>query len=486
MFQIPVGDGSMALVEGPLDSSLPLVLLVPGMGGTVADLTAPLTRLGGIAFDKTATFPAYTDAGFNPIPPLVPVAGWFGDPPLASVTSWRDALLAAGFSTVSYEPAAPGGTMAPNISQLVGFAAGALSTDDRVKGLPLAILAHSRGGLVARALVNGARGNPALAGFLGRVKALITLHSPHAGSGLAGLATRVDAMAASLQTMLAVMGQPPSPLLAMLRAFVGNPALAELAPGSPALTALAAGEPVPGLAYHTFGGTSTVAMRLWQRVYTPDSYLPLPVPFPLFHWGTTPAPFGSLLDAASFVPSQILLPLPAMTEAITLLASVAAALPELRNGSGDILVSDAAAHLPFSTSRTTNPLNHLEALYDPLLQRQVITILALLRVPPPQHRAVTAISPFPASTTLASHVVSATDAGNGQPLAGDVIVTNALGRVVMQSRVGQAFSFGFAPTLRRVFDRETRRWIVEEVFPVVRVQFDDANYPAAVVDLGLA
>lgn len=489
MFSLPVGDGTNALVQGPLDPSLPLVILLPGFGATAADMTAPLSTRSYAAFDKNASFP-YADAGLQISPPLTPVAGYFSDPTLASVTSWDDALLAAGFSTVSYEPAQPVGLIGPNVTQLASFAAGSLSTDARVSRLPLAILAHSRGGLVARALLGGAGANPALAAFMTRMRAVITLHSPHMGSSLATLAGMVDTVVARVQMMIATLGLAPLPQLTTLRAFVGSPAIAELAPGSATLNAIAAAEPVPGIAFHTFGGNSTVLMRLWQRAYTPDSYLPLPLPIPLFHWGTAGVPLGFLLNAATFLPSQILLPLPVMTEAIAAMATLAGLAPELADGQGDFLVTDASAHLPFSASRTTNALNHAEALWDPTLQVQVISLLAGLRVILPSHRARAAIAPFPASEVAANHVVTATDTVTGADVPGVVSVTDASGREVLSARTGPpGFGFAFKPTLQRtrVFDPETRHWVIEtnEIFPSVRVKFDDASYASVGVDLGL-
>jgi len=488
-FTLPVGDGSSAVVQGPMDPTLPLVILIPGFGATAADMTAPLTTRAYAAYDKHASYPPYADAGVHLGPPFSPIAGYFADAALSTVSSWNDALLAAGFSTVSYEPAQPGGLIAPNVAQLSGFAAGALSTDSRVATLPLAILAHSRGGLVARALLTGAVGNPAMASFMGRMKAVVTLHSPHLGSSLATLASAVDTMLARVQMLISTLGLAPVPQLATLRTFLGDPAIAELAPGSPTLTAIAAAEPVPGIPFHTFGGTSTVLLRLWQRAYTPDSYAPLPVPFPLFHWGTSPVPLGFPFDAATFVPSQILVPLPLMTEAITLMAGITAAAPEFTDGTGDFLVTNARAHLPFSTSRTVNALNHAEALWDPTLQMQVISILAGLKVVLPSHKARATIAPFPVSQTPAQHVVTARDTTTGADVPGTVSIIDANGHPVLTARTGNpSFTFGFQPTLKhiRVFDPETHRWEVEvdEIYPRVRVKFDDTSYASVNVDIG--
>src|SRR6266496_2080237 len=73
---------------------------------------------------------------------------------------------------------------------------------------------------------------------------------------------------------------------------------------------IAAAEPVAGITYHTFGGSSTDVARLWASVYTPDSTMPLPLPFPLFHWGSVPIPIGTLLNAVSFAPAALIVQLP--------------------------------------------------------------------------------------------------------------------------------------------------------------------------------
>ena len=247
---------------------------------------------------------------------------------------------------------------------------------------------------------------------------------------------------------------------------------------------------MPGIAFHTFGGTSTVLLRLWQRAYTPDSYLPLPLPFPLFHWGTAPVPLGFPFDAATFIPSQLLLPLPLMTEAITLMSALTAQAAELTDGSGDFLVADAMAHLPFSTTRTTNPLNHAEALWDPGMQRQVISILAGLKIILPSHKARATLTPFPASQGPGTYVVTAQDTSTGADVPGTVSIIDTSSHEILSARTGSAgFTFDFQPTIKfvRVFDPTTRRWTVEdlEVFPTVRVKFDDAAFSSVGVDTGL-
>jgi hypothetical protein len=490
MFTVPLGDGFTTVridgdVNGMLDPSLPLVILMHGLGGTSADMTAPLTSRGAVAFNRAATFPAYRDEGFWITPPIVPVARFFADPPLSTVTSWRDALVAAGFGTATYTQ--NGGLIGPSAAQLATFASGPLSTNTSLSGLRIAFVGHSRGGVIARSFLISASTTPALAPFLARVAALITLHSPHGGSGLAGAAVAVDSLAARLQALIASAGLAPLGILAMLRGFTGSPDLPELAPGSAVLAGIAAGEPVPGIAYHTFGGTSTAALRVWADLYTVDSTFPLPfVPFPVFHWGSTPVPIGSPLDVASFLPTAVLAPMPFVTELLTLLGAMAATTPELAPGAGDVLVSNASAHLPFSATRTANSLNHAEALWDPALQSQVISILQRLRSPGPpvSGRATTRISPYPASLTPAQHVVTATDAVTGMPLTtGTVVVYDNNGGLALRAPVGSPFTFGFSPRRIRVIDPDTHRPTWETVWPTVELELPPP-YGVVGVDIG--
>jgi hypothetical protein len=488
VFTVPLGDGiTNVTIDGDtnrkLDASVPLVILLHGLGGTSADMTAPLVPYGAVAFNRAVTFPPYRDEGIQVTPPLVPAARFYADPPLSTATSWRDALNAAGFPTATYTQ--NGGTIGVSAAQLATFAAGPLSNDPDLMKMRIAFVCHSRGGLIARSFLVSASTNPALSAFLSRVTALITLHSPHGGSGLATAAVVVDGLAARIQSALAMAGLPPLGILSMLRMVTSSPNLPELIPGNAVLTTIAAGEPVAGIAYHTFGGTSTAALRIWADVYTPDSTFPWFIPFvpiPFFHWGSTPLTIGAPLNAVSFLPTAILAPTPLVTELMTTLATLSATTPELLHGFGDVLVSDARAHLPFSATRTTNSLNHAEALWDPTLQSQVITILSRLRVPVASGRATVRIAPYPVSVTTASHTVTATDAATGAPLGGAVAVYDTHGGLALRAALGSSFTYGFASRRFRVIDPDTHRPTWEVVWPSVQAELPP---PYGVVDVDI-
>jgi hypothetical protein len=482
-----------AQVEGTLDPTLPLVILLHGLSGKSLDMTAPLVARPGIAFIRAGLPVLYTDRGIHWSPPPLPAGGFFLDPPALSVTSWQQALNAAGFSTVTYSMAGP--LIADDAMQLAALAKGPLMAHPQLSGLRIAIVAHSRGGLVARAFLRAATADPMLAPLLARMTSLVCLHSPHLGSGVASLGAGIDALLARIQGALTTATGSAPGFLAMLRGMVLNPSTAELVIGSP--TALVApSEPVPGVSYHTFGGSSTAFARLWANVFTPDSYVPWPlpfVPFPLFHWGSTPALAGIPLDAASFIPlAGLLAPIPEVATLTTALATLVATTPELAPGVGDVLVTDARARLPFSISHTTNALNHAEALWDPTLQAQVVAILSLLRTGgsalTPSRQAIARISPFPTRSTPTAYTVTAKDQVTGVPITSGTVTVRDTGGVALQGNIGVPFTFAFRG--KRIHaghatgrDRTRDGDPVEMVFPTVDAELP-APYGRVPVDTG--
>lgn len=307
--QLMLPDGTIVQLHGPLTPGVPLVILLHGFAGDLASLT---------------------------------------DPGLGR-TSWRDVLLAQGYSTLSYRQVAPLGTLEPNVDQLIGVATGPLSADDRLRRLPLVIVAHSRGGLLARAFLDRGGALPPLHGVLDRIERVITLHSPHQGSGLAGLTVRMDATARRLQTLVGSLGLRPA-VLAALCALSASPAVAELAPGSPLLRSLGRRTPPAGIRWHTFGGISADLGRMRNLLGSPG--------------GPDQRPGAARIARAR-----------GLAGTLGVLDRLALLTPALRDGEGDLVVADACARLPFAASHTTNPLTHVEALWDPGLHAQVLGLL---------------------------------------------------------------------------------------------------------------
>jgi hypothetical protein len=481
---------------GPIDPSLPLVLLMHGLGGTSLDMTNPAAKYPGLSFNRSVSFPLYKDEGVNLGPPILPAARFYLDPPAPPLTSWNTALKAAGFTTITYTQSGP--LIASDVTQLTSLVtqvlmAGTVAGLPSLSGFRVAFVCHSRGGLVARSFLGGAGANPALAGFLPRVTALVTLHSPNAGSGVAGVGAAVAGLLGRLTTAFAGAGLPAgAAFTTALSGLVLNPSTAELVPGSGTLTAIAAAEPVAGVTYHTFGGTSTDFARLWADVYTPDSTIPIffpLVPVPVFHWGSTPVVVGVPLNVLSFLPAVLAAPTPFVTEIIAALTALAAATPDIAPGQGDLLVSDARARLPFSASHTSNPLNHLEALSDPALQAQVIAILARLRTPVMSGVARVTLIPFPAQGNVATQYrVTAVDAVTGTAITQGTVQVFDGSQLVLTAQLGAPFTFRFTSRLvtQCTFDPKTHQRDCERapVWPTVFAQLA-APYGRVAVNTGL-
>jgi len=261
------------------------------------------------------------------------------------VTSWNDALQSQQFRTVSYSQVQPTGLLQQPVEEFRAIfeALSATFPDDQ-----FVLLAHSRGGLLARQFL---KDNEKAAG---RISFLITLHSPHEGTNLANVANDVDGAITSLSS---IFGSIVNTALGWLESMVNLPAYQELATGSAFLRQLQAGErPLPGLQYFSFGGTSVELTRILSWVYTLDSAIPQ------WHW----PPFHHVITVIE-VPgiSPVLNSLPPIT-------------PEITEGQGDILKANANCHFPFGgTVHQSNAIDHAEALWNTDLQVQVLQILGI-------------------------------------------------------------------------------------------------------------
>ncbi|MFT3923784.1 MAG: hypothetical protein QM778_14725 [Myxococcales bacterium] len=490
---ITLTDGTSVTIDctaSAPDPSLPIVVLLHGMGGNSLDMTAPAANYPGLSFNRSAMFPFYKDEGLHFVPSVLPAARFYLDPPAGPLTSWNTALKAAGFTTITYTQSGP--LIANDVLQLTLLVTQVLTTGS-FAGVPLlgfrvAFVAHSRGGLVARSFLTGAG-----AGFLARFTSLITLHSPNSGSGVASIAGTVATLLTRAATAFTGAGLPAGAVLATaLAGMVLNPSRAELIPGNPTLAAIAAAEPVAGVTYHTFGGISTDFARLWADIYTPDSTIPFffpLVPFPLFHWGSTPVVVGVPLNIATFVPAVLAAPTPLITELMAVATALAVATPDIAPGAGDLLVSDARARLPFSASHTTNLLNHLEALSDPTLQAQVVAILLRLRTPVSAGTARATLSPYPARPNVSTQYrVTAVDTVTGAAINQGMVQILDNGQLVRTVPVGSSFNFSFTShkVTRCTFDPRTHERDCErvDVWPTVRAEIG-TPYGTVRVNTGL-
>lgn len=328
-------------VSDTVDPERPLILLLHGTAGTHLDMTAPASGPDN-NYDHLSALRGEIAIGQRAYPGIGIWSCCELDPKY-DVRSWRDVLTQFKFPTAVYDQVDNVGFLERPILQLAAV------VDALSRAFPrnrLVLLAHSRGGLLARAYLKRFPNEAAL------VRIVITLHSPHTGSSLASIANSVrDA----IEALRSVFGDIIISALGWLLDIADSDAYREIAVGSPFIADLETGEtPLKGVDYFTFGGVSVRLSRIRSWVYTLDSALP--------KWRWPPydhARVETEVPGASPIADS----LPNLIE-------------ELTEGLGDLLTADSRTRLPFATHQT-NPINHAEALWDPILQEQVLRILGV-------------------------------------------------------------------------------------------------------------
>ena len=231
---------------------------------------------------------------------------------------------------------------------------------------PVTLLGHSRGGLLIRQVLKEHGSED------GRVKAIVTLNSPHHGSELGRAPGRLmaefvdlldccipgDLTAPIKDEIKDAVTELARPLTKWLsdEEIVGDDESRELTPDGPLMRSIAEGEQaLPGVSYYTYGGTNATYYKMYLWVFDAMSAVPqYRNATQYFVWRADPQEIGPL--------SPIMDDLRDFADEVT-------------PGRGDGLVSDASARLPWSR-HTTKALNHAEVLWDRPLQQEVASIIA--------------------------------------------------------------------------------------------------------------
>ena len=341
------------------DPNRPVVLLLHGIGGAGSGFFKPSddkSGINGFYYDHRARPAEIHRRAGNPGIGVLRIAPSPRSATKTDANNFFDYLIKQRFTVATWTQP---GTMFADAYRSAVTALDILVRD--TKG-PIALVGHSRGGLIVRKLLKdgGDRG--------GRIRWAIMLHSPNQGSELprvgveltSGIARAIDALplpASMKSTLHNSLGGDAARFTA---AYVISPAEQEMIPGSPLLRDLATNEkPLPGVRYYTFGGTSPVMVRYFAWTYTASSAKP--------H-----ITCSSPTDCTTHYEHDIRpIEIPLLSP---FLGGQPRIVPEITPGLGDGLVADARARLPFAR-HFTRALNHPEGVLDPGIHRDVTLIL---------------------------------------------------------------------------------------------------------------
>jgi hypothetical protein len=225
---------------------------------------------------------------------------------------------------------------------------------------PVALVAHSRGGLLIRKLLKEK-------GSQGRVRWVVTIHTPHGGSEHGRLPGQLTAEVVDLWESW-IPGEMPARIkeeakevimegLRPLTKMIWKDENRELQSDGPLIRGLAEGEAeLPDVKYYTWGGLNPNVFRMYLWNYDAMSIVPQTrccPPEAYYVWRIKPVEIGPLSPVAGALRDFI---------------------PELKPGYGDILVAEEKTRLPWST-HFTDQLNHAEVLWNRDLQRQVAELI---------------------------------------------------------------------------------------------------------------
>ncbi len=201
-------------------------------------------------------------------------------------------------------------------------------------GSPIALIGHSRGGLVARKIME--KKDPA-------IKALITISSPHKGSSLPGLARFLSPLQPAMKKLLPdnIHGTAAD-VLKRFSEFIEGSALRELLPGSDFFVNLK-DSPHKDIAYVSFGGTTTKLITVygWKK----EGVKTYPTPLLI-------------------IPDSVIKIIPA------------AMLPEeVIPGKGDFLVTAGSSRLPWAEQHYDLEANHISIIWHKKTIKHTIEVL---------------------------------------------------------------------------------------------------------------
>ncbi|MBI5675828.1 MAG: alpha/beta hydrolase [Nitrospirae bacterium] len=309
------------------ESNKPLAILIHGLGVDKGIWTDPIhTKLLANNFRlkilaAEAPLPRIS-IGINKLT--------IGDLPDKIDNIWS-VLKDEGYNLITWSQKRPVGHIDAAVLELKDIVARA---DELFPGSPAALIGHSRGGLIARKLMEVRPPG---------IKALITIASPHSGSSISKIAGYLSPLAVVLKGIMPEEKQGMIiETVSKTTDFLIGEALKELMPGSDFFKGLK-DSPIKGIKYLSFGGTEPRLLTVYQWEKNGSEFYPKP-----------------LIE----IPDSLIKLLPSSLQ-----------LEELTPGKGDALVSAESSVMPWSSSHYNFPANHVSIMWNRDVIQKTIEVL---------------------------------------------------------------------------------------------------------------
>lgn len=236
-----------------------------------------------------------------------------------------------GFNLMCWSQARPVGPISSAVDELKNIVRIAGKT---FPGKPVALIGHSRGGLIARKYMEDK---------IPGITSLITISSPHSGSSLAHLHKYLKPLSAAIKVILPKDTQ--STAFEILRRFnelIEGNATRELLPDSDFFKELK-DHPLEGVKYLSFGATRTQLLTIYRWEQMEKKLYPKPF---------------------LIIPDSLLKIFPSSV------------LPdELISGKGDIMVSAKSSVLPWADEHYNIAANHISILWNKKVINKIVEFL---------------------------------------------------------------------------------------------------------------
>lgn len=311
-------------------SNSPVIILIHGLG---MDKGIWLNPLETKAFAKN--IPLKVIAATTPMPRLAISKRTisFGNT-LQRVNSLWPVLKDEGFNIVCFSQRRPVGPIDVAVDDL-GYVIKMVKM--LFSGSPVALIGHSRGGLIARKFMERRRQE---------IKALITIATPHSGSSLSRIGNYLSLLHPFIKkTLPAKTHSAASGIIKRINDLIEGNALKELLPESDFFKNMK-DSPVNGVRYLSFGGTRPriLTVYTWRRRGLKE------YPKPIF-----------------LIPDSLLKLMPSNI------------IPdELVHGKGDFLVTAKSSVLPWAEAHYNLPANHLSILWNRRMINHALEVIRRL------------------------------------------------------------------------------------------------------------